>query len=1367
MIVVENIFDVDKNATGQTSNLAEKSQKMVDAISQGLVETLKNELHECRNITENQRNRIKDLEREKESFLESQLALKHDGVSEMNELIDYLRKSVLKRNVSSNNDGNVTEITDLKIIKRNIDSIKKLIQNIRGGLDKAFKMVSSKSNEIVELRDNVKEMEEQMKNYAVDVEDLQEEKQFLNTKLNHVEGQHRLTIDELNTIQKRLKQVDSERKVLFDENTDMKGGKENMQDFCSNLSGENDKLLDNLKAIQNERDKLFEDLQEQMERVSTCTSDNNELERQCESLENIVTKLRREYQDQTREVNILTRENEEFKRSIQDSEQDRLKLRRNVKAVETGNKDLEDQIFQLTNDLQKLKSEHSKHAKNYEESANTIKELTMSMANSESEKSNLKNQLQDIIKQQKELQDVNRSLSTEVTRDKEMTEKIKTLLPSYEKLLIKLLHHRKELLFLLNSDSNGLLNVNLQLTSTQSIDYKNIEDIKADMEITAQEADATYDIVSKNLGNMSSNYKRYVQFLKELLNYTDNLTKPDDKYDDKNDSCYSTESDLFEPYLPGRDISDGRRGLKALKSKSAPKSTKILESQQFPPEILEKLLNEIKDCFSFSTTKNDKNLSVQRLDSNRKTMKKLQQLQRKLRKRNILEQGLRSKLSQLKKETNVLKTLHRSSHNQSQPPTSPKKSPVHLPSTTFNNNNNKLRDVLEELKAAERELEQVRQALRNCTDEPCKEKLQTNFENVDRSISSIRDNLVKHCGGSASTTDSNLDKIEEKFTVIKDQRQYMLEHLTFTNKRLEVLLNCLKGRETTTDLNNNQPALDSSSLNTRPLLRRVRKSFDDDVNAMKKAVSILELTKAISITDLTELDARKAINEEHRDVIVLVKDMNTNMESILREARSKITEAKVSKKDEQPKNGRIVEESERGHHHQRNKPAVTSSTTKGLTDEYIPKSELLKTENELKVSLENAQKKVEALSQFLQKRELELRERDVIIAKLNNEYERLKLQATDKNDKNIQTRDRIIEEYAKANKKLEQENEFLQVVVKELRDELLTFQTSFKKEEENQQHLQEFINELQICKSSLEKSLDKVAYELNIVKKDRDHLMRTLHGMSTHDVYQWYPADPHQPHMVEYSYDDPYYQPDCSMCVFPDYPESTTTFPFPEDDWASFCDDYESYPSDGEQDDVVSSSESAITSSRVAKTVKTLEATESIKSKNRPQKYLKQETRTRKPLLSPKISTRSSTHSQLDPFEGISFGGATSSSVSDYRVKGRRESNTHKTPQSPGLSGGRRSSIELNNTHRTSTSKPSSRSSSRPVSGNFEVPHSYQQQPVTDIDSAVQMATKSQDSYYEEKRLSARSPRDQLATPFLNQNFEKKKKKKFLPFRKK
>ena len=144
----------------------------------------------------------------------------------------------------------------------------------------------------------------------------------------------------------------------------------------------------------------------------------------------------------------------------------------------------------------------------------------------------------------------------------------------------------------------------------------------------------------------------------------------------------------------------------------------------------------------------------------------------------------------------------------------------------------------------------------------------------------------------------------------------MLEHMKFTNKRLEVLLNALKGREEANldsqDINNNTVAeltklnhhnspakqlLSSSSERQSSVNSSPHKMKNNNsTTTMKKAVSILELTKAISITDIHAVDETSAIDAEQRDVIILVKDMNDTMETVLREARSKITDARISTK---------------------------------------------------------------------------------------------------------------------------------------------------------------------------------------------------------------------------------------------------------------------------------------------------------------------------------------------------------------------------------------------------------------------------------------------------------------------------------------
>ena len=168
-------------------------------------------------------------------------------------------------------------------------------------------------------------------------------------------------------------------------------------------------------------------------------------------------------------------------------------------------------------------------------------------------------------------------------------------------------------------------------------------------------------------------------------------------------------------------------------------------------------------------------------------------------------------------------------------------------------------------------------------------------------------------------------------------------------------------------------------------------------------------------------------------------------------------------------------------------------------------------------------------------------------------------------------------------------------------------------------------------------------------------------------------------------------------------------------------------------------------------------------------KHYAKETRTRKPILSPK-SMRSNRSVRKDPVEGISL------VTSGRRVQGRRElgnpgqDHHHHHPDETHP---RRSSLERNSNSQRSSSRPSSRPSSRSSQHANPVLYetiSYQQSPIPDIDDTVSSATHAQNQYYQDRNIptaKALSPRDQLAAPFLNQNFEKKKKKKMFSFGKK
>ena len=1321
MIVVEDLFDVDKN---ETSTLAEKSKKLVDVISQGLVETLKGELYECRNIVNNQRRRIKDLEQEKKEFLENQLAAKHDGVYEMNELLEHLRKSVQYQKSGING-----EVTDLDTVNRDFNCANKLMSVIKDGLDISYKKVANKSSEIVDLKDIIKEQQEKVKKDVICVESMTEENDFLKKKIEQSEKQHRLTIDELNMVQNQLKTIDHERLSLFEENVELKSGKVNFQDYCSNISEENEKLLKKIKLVQEDRNNTFNELHEQILKTNQYSTECNEVDIKCENLEHAIAKLRREYQDQTREINILTRENEELKTSLQDSEQRRIKMKRNMKSIETGNKDLEDQIFQLTTNNQKIKHDQMKTKHNEEEQEEHNITLIKKLENLSNEKTEIEEKLKEVEKKEKDLEEKNKNFK----HNEVLATKRKTLLVSYEKLIIKLLHQRKELLAACNIDHGSHT---FKVSTSQSIEYKELSEIEISVKITGDEADSSFAALSTEYRTIEKGRKRYLNFFRELSSCIRNI--------EEKDSCYSTEGDFTEPasFLPGRDVSEGKRGLSALRSNS-------IEDSLTNEENLSNLISAVKKCIQCGGNNNREVVEMSR--KLKRANKRVRQLQVKVKNRRSLEHNMKNKISLLKKEIKALKEFHRSFHEKMNTP--PQNTP---PRNIYTQDSMpKIKLIISDLREGKEELKKIKVLLNNpeSTGIPVK-TIGKGLDNVKQRVTRVTEELssyVSNCGGGQQKeeecTVGQSNDLDKRFETLQKHRQYMLDHMIFTNKRLEVLLNCLKGKtdmnteyKTNSDDNNNEINSDTSEKFSRRLLKRVRDSFKSDQDVMRKAVSILELTKVISVVELTEPSETKEINEEHEEMIVVVKSMNENMDSVLREARSHITDAKI-KLDTTPVTS--LEES--------NIAIVSSSET--LSEErnynFINDSEFLKKESELKLSLENARKKVEDLSIFLEKREAELKERDKIIAKLNVEFEELKKRTKGKNNVDITTRDRIIKEYSYAVIKLEKENEFLQMVVKEVREELLKFHKTYRKEEETQKHLQEFVEELQVCKSSLEQSLDKMAYELNIVKQDRDHLMKTIHQMGTnyHSYREPWFDEPVMTNGMVYGYPEENTCYDCEICAYHDYSESSA-FPVSEEEFECLptCDEVDSLPSDGEH--VVSSSDSQqTTSSKVAKKIKTVEASESIKSKNRPTVYSRHDIRTGQ-ALSPRqrcstvpVEREDSITSNVSTTSITSNASTATNDTLPRRVQGRREQNM------------RRRSSQISNT------SIYSHISTDPI---MQSDHSQYKNPVMDIDAEIERANMAQTRY------SFNAPPGSPPTdfvPFLNPVYDnKKKKKKFLSF---
>jgi len=600
-----------------------------------------------------------------------------------------------------------------------------------------------------------------------------------------------------------------------------------------------------------------------------------------------------------------------------------------------------------------------------------------------------------------------------------------------------------------------------------------------------------------------------------------------------------------------------------------------------------------------------------------------------LKEKRAIQNGLKNKIMYLKKENRVLKEFQRKHHIELC--TNKLRRSITTEIDAPSSSNDTLLGTSDFLKKMQAQIEKyigminpvterLNQQKENDSNGSCQEAVNILSE-VNHGMTTLHGQIEDHytnvCSSGRTVNSVEHEKIKSDLVALNKQRKYMLDHMTSTNKRLETLLSVMKGEEGEVDdmkgpnsevtsptspdnkkmrqLGSSNPELEK----TNHVLTRVRRSFKSDQNILKSAVSILELTKAISVSDVSQLRDCDAKDEEHLKVLTAVELMNCNMEKVLRETRSNLKHWKDST--------RTLVSSEKSE----SKVSVATET--------------MTTPIELEESLQQAQSKLEELSKFLAKREVDIKVRDEAIAKLKAEYDRLK---RDKEEglKLDETKDKLLVEYATTKERLEKENDFLQLVLKELREEFFNVQRAHRSELETKKNLEDHVKELQFSKNSLENSLDKLGFEMSMIQRDRDHLMRTIHYMNSTRSFHggpWYDDPlalnagmlPPQAMITAGPGQDCFY-PDCDICSMKG-PSESSAFPFSDDDCecTGSCDEFNSFSSELDVDDegnVVSSSESQTTSSRVAKKLTTVEAAHAIKSKNRSERsprYLRNETR--------------------------------------------------------------------------------------------------------------------------------------------------------------
>ena len=434
-LITDRVFD-----DGVKTALA-KSHNVVMRVKESKLQTLVNELRDCRNIIAEKNETIQQLEKDKDSLTKNGvLSLVQDTFDDKHAL-DGLKRSLTRSNASRHFD--TTNFIDTANISRVLRSAKFISQNLREEISTIYKNMMNRADQLSDLRDHIDDANIRLKASMTKIESVEEENEYLRRKLEQEENRLKITKDEIISLQNRVRMLEQENEALETQVDDVKGGKEEFKTFCANLSSENEKMFQEMSQIQLERDTIVDQLQEASRKATKSAQVLKDTEEKCYKLEQSLSKLRREFQEQNRDLHMISKENDELKMYLQEEEHERQKYKNDFKNIDIVNRDLEDQVFQLSNDNQKYQSELFRLRTTKQQLENEVKEKKVKIERLEDSKVTLERQLMLLSRAEQTDKQKSENLRSELETHEEIIEKLKEKVEHLQKIIRTLLKQRK------------------------------------------------------------------------------------------------------------------------------------------------------------------------------------------------------------------------------------------------------------------------------------------------------------------------------------------------------------------------------------------------------------------------------------------------------------------------------------------------------------------------------------------------------------------------------------------------------------------------------------------------------------------------------------------------------------------------------------------------------------------------------------------------------------------------------------------------------------------------------------------------------------------------------------------------------------
>ena len=841
LIINENIF-ITGDSSFDNSTL-EKSHKMVSTISEELLRTLKEELKECRSLICHQEKQIKTMKTEKDEYLKVQLAEEKDVADEMNKLFEYLRKSV-----TQHKPQNMFENNDLSLLNRTIVCIKNTTNSLQNSIDKSYGEILNKSELISTMGDAIEELQEQVRNYTNEIDNLNEERDYFKIKSEQFENQYLASFDEITVLQNHIKVIETERKELFDEIIDLKGGKANIQDYCSNLNGENNKLAHRIRQLKDENNRTFNELHNYIDKFNEVNTDKNELTNNNKNLEHAILKLRHECQNQAYSINIISRENESMKLKSQENEEEKSKHRRAMESMEKLNRDLEDNIYHVTSELQKLYRELSKVKSLNEE--NIILNTELQEANKKFEKENMISK-RNMNSNNQKIRDLNaeiETLKTKIATIDQSTSKQKSLLFSYEKLLTKLLHQRREFIEKLQFTKSE--SFTLKLCSTKSIDFKDEQTIEYELHKLSNEISESF-ISTLSYINQSSNKVKLCEKL--VQEFSQCIHKFGSSYLNLNH----------------------KRELDELKLKES-SEINILNKDQVSSEILTKELRSVLQHYRNLLMEHN-NLQKQE----KMSAKKLKLLRRKLNEQKRAKNNLKIHLVQIKKELHSTTQSPQKYQNESYRINES----FHFPWASIN-----AAAVITLLESKLRDVENNRISINKKSTEKgldySNEKLRSNLFKVSDCLLNSQKDVIKETNGSEKNMVPEPEECSENS---QEQKKSKSHHLSFTKELLEVLLEVMTSVLKAEGKNLDESFCEKPQVDKKLLFRQIIKPLKCGQGEIQRSFGISDLTNVRTVNDTSQIQGNEQKSKEVIEKSHLSQKFYENLNSVLKETHAELT----------------------------------------------------------------------------------------------------------------------------------------------------------------------------------------------------------------------------------------------------------------------------------------------------------------------------------------------------------------------------------------------------------------------------------------------------------------------------------------------